>query len=89
MEQWTHKPLVLGSNPSLAIFNLNSNLGSGFPFCFATRTLQIPASPFFVYLLSKSDIVLFQLLRAEGQAGERSETDACLYCFTRLQPAAQ
>ena len=22
MEQWTHKPLVLGSNPSLAIFYL-------------------------------------------------------------------
>ncbi len=31
MEQWTHKPLVLGSNPSLAIVFINKEqLGSRF-----------------------------------------------------------
>ena len=41
VEQWTHKPLVLGSNPSLAIFYLTlQTIGSGIPARWAPMTSQ-------------------------------------------------
>ena len=46
MEQWTHKPLVLGSNPSLAIFYLSINtIGSGIPARCVRRTSYSLANP--------------------------------------------
>ena len=48
VEQWTHKPLDVGSNPTLATIYLTLMIGCGFPLMGTHEDRsQIPPSPLF------------------------------------------